>query len=147
MTIVARHPMAADRNSSRKLAPQASASAATAGPMTTPRFIATRLMLNASWRCSGATMSAIIALLAVWNSGQPKALSTATRTATSHTVFTKAKPTNHTTPMKRERMSTRRRPMRSVRRPPQNCTGITRNGTRPKTTPTIVIDAPTNLCR
>ena len=45
MIIVARHPTAAAMKSSRKLAPQASASAASAGPMTTPRFMATRLML------------------------------------------------------------------------------------------------------
>ena len=97
---------------------------------------------NPSCRRSGGSRSAIIALLAVWNSGQPKALSTATSRATCHSSVTKAKPTNQTTPTSTDSMMTMRRPSLSVRCPPQNCTGITASGTRPKTTPIMVIDVP-----
>ena len=147
MSTIRAHPAAAARKSSRKVTPKPRARPATAGPTTTPRFMATRLMLNASWRRSGTTRSAIMALLAVWNRGQPNALSTATSTATCHTSVTNANPTNHTTPMKTARRMTSRRPMRSVSWPPRNCSGITAAGTRPKTTPTSVIEAPTTRCR
>ncbi len=110
--------------------------------MTTPRFIATRFTLKASWRRAAGIRSAIIAPLAVWNSGQPRELSTATSTATIQMRVTKAKPTNHTTPMLTARRITHRLPSRSVSWPPHSCIGMTRNGTRPKTTPTTVIDAP-----
>ncbi len=39
-------------------------------------------------------------------------------------------------------MMTTRRPSRSVSWPPQNCTGMTTNGTSPKTTPIMVIEVP-----
>ena len=98
---------------------------------------------NPSCRFSGGRRSAIIALLAVWKSGQPKALSRATSAATCHSRVTKAKPTNQTTPISTDSMMTLRRPSRSVSCPPQNWTGITASGTRPKTTPIIVIE----VCR
>ena len=104
-------------------------------------------MLKPSCRLSGGRRSAIIALLAVWKSGQPNALSTATSGATCQRSVTKAKPTNQTTPTLTEAMITGRRPRRSVRCPPQNCMGITATGTRPKTTPTIDMEAPSSLCR
>ena len=144
---ISAQPAAAARNSSRKVTPKPSASPAAAGPTTTPRFIATRLTLNASCRFSGGSRSAIMALLAVWNSGHPSELSTATSRATCHTSVTNAKPTNQTTPMLTESMITQRRPRRSVRCPPQNCMGITATGTRPKTTPIIDMDTPSSRCR
>ena len=100
-------------------------------------------MPNPSCRFADGRRSAIIALLAVWKSGQPKALSTATRRATCHSSVMKAKPTNQTTPTSTDSMMTLRRPSLSVRCPPQNCTGITASGTSPKTTPIMVID----VCR
>ena len=100
-------------------------------------------MPNPSCRCSGGRRSAIIALLAVWKSGQPNALSSATRAATCQSSLMKAKPTNQTTPTSTDSMMTLRRPSLSVSCPPQNCTGMTASGTRPKTTPIIVID----VCR
>ena len=87
-TIITAQPAAAARNSWRKLTPQPRARPAAAGPMTTPTFMATRFTLNASERWSAGRRSAIMALLAVWNSGQPKALSSATRIATCHTAVT-----------------------------------------------------------
>ncbi len=81
-------------------------------------------------------------MLAVWKSGQPNALSSATSAATCQSSVTKAKPTNQTTPTSTETMMITRRPSLSVSCPPQNWTGITASGTRPKTTPIIVIDVP-----
>ena len=86
-------------------------------------------------------------MLAVWKSGQPNALSTATSSATCHSSVTNAKPTNHTTPTSTDSMMMTRRPSLSVSCPPQNCTGITASGTRPKTTPIIVIDVPSSVRR
>ena len=100
-------------------------------------------MPKPSWRFSAGSRSAIIALLAVWKSGQPNALSSATSAATCHNSVMKANPTNHTTPIDTDSMMTLRRPSRSVSCPPQNCTGITASGTRPNTTPIMVIE----VCR
>ena len=102
--------------------------------------MAARVTPNPSCRFSAGRRSAIIALLAVWKSGQPNALSRATSAATCQSSVTNAKPTNQTTPTSTDSMMTTRRPSLSVRCPPQNCTGITASGTRPKTTPIIVIE-------
>ena len=87
-----------------------------------------------------------MALLAVWKSGQPIELSTATSSAICQISRTKAKPTNHNTPEQDARMIIARRPNRSVIFPPRNWSGIIAAGTRPKTIPIQVIDTPSSRC-
>jgi len=92
-------------------------------------------------------MSATMALVAVWKSGQPNALSIPTSRATCHTSRTKANPTYQSVPTVSARIVILRRPNRSVSWPPHICKGMTNAGTMPKTTPTTVILIPSSWFR
>jgi hypothetical protein len=133
-----RQPTAAATNSSRNDAPSVSARPPIGGPPTTPTFIAVRSTLKASARCSSGSRSAVIALAAVWNSGQPKAPSMATRIATCQAWWAQAKPRNHTVALTAATSIMLLRPKRSVSVPPSTWNGMTAMVTRPNTTPITV---------
>lgn len=76
-----------------------------------------------------------MALAAVWNSGQPKAPSMATRIATCQAVCAAAKPTNQIVALTPATSIMLLRPKRSVSVPPSTWKGMTVSVTSPNTTP------------
>ena len=133
-----RQPTAAATKSWRRDAPRVNARAPSGGPPTTPTFMAVRSTLKASARCSSGSRSAVMALAAVWNSGQPKAPSMPTRMATCQAWWAAARPTNQIVALTAATIIMLLRPKRSVSVPPSTWKGMTAMVTRPNTAPTTV---------